>query len=171
MSASREEVLFALALEKPAEKRAAFLDVMCEGDAALRQLADCFRQEVRGVDSAARFGGDEFALILPQAFAEGALLVAERLRAAFQSAGSEILNHKVAVTVSIGVATAIPPVQIDALLAQADAALYRAKSNGRNRTEFASGDIVSSASPSSVSPPQAIPSIVPSLGDAVVALR
>src|SRR6267143_2679585 len=51
------------------------------GDEALRKLADCFKQELRGVDSAARFGGDEFALILPQAYAEGALLVAERLRA------------------------------------------------------------------------------------------
>src|SRR5260370_34785843 len=51
------------------------------GDAALRKLADCFRHEIRGVDSACRFGGDEFALILPQAYSEGALLVAERLRA------------------------------------------------------------------------------------------
>src|SRR3989442_13362329 len=51
------------------------------GDDALRRLAACFRQELRGVDSAARFGGDEFALILPQADAQGALIVAERLRA------------------------------------------------------------------------------------------
>jgi diguanylate cyclase (GGDEF)-like protein len=50
------------------------------GDAALRNLADCFRQELRTGDSAARFGGDEFAVILPNARAEGALLVAERLR-------------------------------------------------------------------------------------------
>src|SRR5258707_3514642 len=50
------------------------------GDAALRRLVDCFRQEIRGVDSAARFCGDEFALILPQAYSEGALLVTERLR-------------------------------------------------------------------------------------------
>src|SRR5882724_7618250 len=50
------------------------------GDAALRKLADCFNRELRGIDSAARFGGDEFALILPQAYSEGALLVAERLR-------------------------------------------------------------------------------------------
>jgi diguanylate cyclase (GGDEF)-like protein len=51
------------------------------GDAALRKLAVCFKQELRGVDSAARFGGDEFALILPQADADGAQIVAERLRA------------------------------------------------------------------------------------------
>src|SRR6266481_7597542 len=51
------------------------------GDDALRRLAVCFRQELRGVDSAARLGGDEFVLILPQAYAEGALIVAERLRA------------------------------------------------------------------------------------------
>src|SRR5262249_49583021 len=50
------------------------------GDSALRKLANCFRQELRGIDSAARFGGDEFALILPQSYPEGALIVAERLR-------------------------------------------------------------------------------------------
>src|SRR5258706_4291750 len=50
------------------------------GDTALRRLAECFRQELRGVDTAARFDGDEFVLILPQAYAEGALIVAERLR-------------------------------------------------------------------------------------------
>src|SRR6185503_8047609 len=50
------------------------------GDLALRKLADCLREELRGVDSAARFGGDEFAVILPQADLEGAILVAERLR-------------------------------------------------------------------------------------------
>ncbi|MDQ3805387.1 MAG: sensor domain-containing diguanylate cyclase, partial [Acidobacteriota bacterium] len=51
------------------------------GDAALRQIASALREEVRGVDTAARYGGEEFAIILPQANLEGALVVAERLRA------------------------------------------------------------------------------------------
>src|SRR5207302_11393120 len=75
------------------------------GDDALRQLADCFRQELRGVDSAARFGGDEFALILPQAYAEGALIVAERLRARIEQIEILGFGH---VTASIGVST-FPP--------------------------------------------------------------
>jgi len=140
------------------------------GDNTIKMFAKIAAANLRASDVICRFGGEEFAAIMPGSSSD-ASIVAERLRAAFQSAGSEILNHKVAVTVSIGVATAIPPVQIDALLAQADAALYRAKNNGRNRTEFASGDIASSARPSSAIPPQAVPSIVPSLGDAVVALQ
>ena len=50
------------------------------GDLALRMLADSVRAELRAVDTAVRFGGDEFAIILPQANLEGALIVAERLR-------------------------------------------------------------------------------------------
>ena len=50
-----------------------------------------------------------------------------------------ISGHQMGATVSIGVATAIPPVEIDPLLARADAALYRAKHNGRNRVEFDRG--------------------------------
>src|SRR5438477_7433593 len=72
------------------------------GDDALRQLADCFRQELRGVDSAARFGGDEFALILPQAYADGALIVAERLRARIEQIEISDFGN---LSCSIGIAT------------------------------------------------------------------
>jgi len=101
------------------------------GDVALRKLADCFKQELRGVDSAARFGGDEFVLILPQAYAEGALIVAERLRAriaAIQIPGFGNL------TASMGIATF--PSQGSSrqeLVVAADYALYTAKRTGRNR--------------------------------------
>ena len=101
------------------------------GDDALRRLAVCFRQELRGVDSAARFGGDEFALILPQAYAEGALLVAERLRARIEQIEIPGFGN---VTASIGIATF--PLQAPAraeLVSAADAALYNAKRTGRNR--------------------------------------
>ena len=101
------------------------------GDAALRKLADCFRQELRGVDSAARFGGDEFALILPQAYAEGALIVAERLRARIAEIQIPGFGN---LSASLGIAT-FPSqgASRQALVLAADAALYTAKRTGRNR--------------------------------------
>ena len=101
------------------------------GDEALRQLADCFRQELRGVDTAARLGGDEFVLILPQAHAEGALIVAERLRA--RVAQIEIPGFG-SITTSIGIATFPSHGTSRAeLVPAADTALYDAKRAGRNR--------------------------------------
>ncbi len=101
------------------------------GDDALRRLADCFRAELRKVDSSARFGGDEFALILPQAYADGALIVAERLRARIE----EIVIPEVGnLTASIGIATF--PLNASSrleLFRAADDALYMAKRTGRNR--------------------------------------
>jgi two-component system cell cycle response regulator len=101
------------------------------GDQALRQLAACFKEELRGVDSAARFGGDEFALILPQAYAEGALIVAERLRS--RIADIEIRGFG-NLSASMGIATfpAHGSSRSD-LVQAADAALYKAKRTGRNR--------------------------------------
>ena len=101
------------------------------GDAALQKLADCFNQELRAVDSAARFGGDEFALILPQAYADGALIVAERLRA--RIAEIQIPGFG-ALSASLGIATF--PSQGSSrteLVIAADRALYDAKRTGRNR--------------------------------------
>lgn len=101
------------------------------GDSALRRLADCFRQELRAVDTAARFGGDEFALILPQAYSEGALIVAERLRAAIEQIQIPGFGH---LTASIGIAAF--PIHASSraeLIVAADAALYSAKRAGRNR--------------------------------------
>ncbi|MDX6532073.1 MAG: hypothetical protein QOH41_4363 [Blastocatellia bacterium] len=101
------------------------------GDAALRKLADCFKQELRGVDSAARFGGDEFAVILPQAYMEGALIVAERLRASIAEIQIPGFGN---LSASIGIAT-FPShgTSRTDLVNAADAALYQAKRAGRNR--------------------------------------
>lgn len=101
------------------------------GDTALCKLADCFRQELRGVDSAARLGGDEFVLILPQASAEGALIAAERLRSLI--AQIEIPGYG-NLSASMGIATfpSHAASRADLMLA-ADAALYSAKRAGRNR--------------------------------------
>jgi diguanylate cyclase (GGDEF)-like protein len=101
------------------------------GDDALRQLANCFRQELRGIDSAARFGGDEFALILPQAFSEGALIVAERVRARIEQILIPAFGN---LTASIGIASfPANATSKTELFRAADDALYAAKRSGRNR--------------------------------------
>ena len=110
------------------------------GDAALRKLADCFRQEIRGVDTAARFGGDEFALILPQAYSEGAMLVAERVRARIEQIEIPGFGR---LSASMGLATFPTHARSRAELTSAsDTALYSAKRSGRNRVcvYSASGD-------------------------------
>jgi diguanylate cyclase (GGDEF)-like protein len=101
------------------------------GDEALRQLATSFREELRGIDSAARFGGDEFALILPQALIEGALVVAERVRANIERIYIPDFGN---LTASIGIASfpAHAASRIE-LFRAADDALYAAKRGGRNR--------------------------------------
>jgi len=101
------------------------------GDTALRVIADALRQELRGVDTAARYGGEEFAIILPQAGLEGALVVAERLRARVES--TEVPGVR-PITASLGVATFPAHASSrDLLVTTADRALYRAKHTGRNR--------------------------------------
>jgi diguanylate cyclase (GGDEF)-like protein len=130
------------------------------GDEALKVFAATAAANVRATDVVGRLGGEEFACILPGT-AEEAGLVAERLRAAFQVAGVVIAGHQMGATVSIGIATAIPPVAIEPLLARGDAALYCAKNNGRNRVEFDQPDV---AQPSA-------PAAIPALGQALAALR
>jgi diguanylate cyclase (GGDEF)-like protein len=130
------------------------------GDEALKVFASTAAENVRATDVVGRLGGEEFACILP-GNAEEAGLVAERLRAAFQVAGVVIAGHQMGATVSIGIATAIPPVAIEPLLARGDAALYCAKNNGRNRVEFDQADV----------PQISAPAAIPALGQALAALR
>jgi len=110
------------------------------GDETLKVFASIASARMRASDVLGRIGGEEFAAILPGDAAEAGL-VAERLRLAFQAAGVVISDHRIGATVSVGVATATAPVHLDTLLAHADAALYRAKHNGRNRVEFGDGAI------------------------------
>jgi diguanylate cyclase (GGDEF)-like protein len=101
------------------------------GDVALRTVAESLKAELRGVDSAARFGGDEFAIILPQADTEGALIVAERLRK--RIAETQIPGYG-KTTASIGLATFPRHASSrDLLVVMADRALYESKNSGRNR--------------------------------------
>ena len=105
------------------------------GDSVLRQLGEIMRAHVRGDDIAARIGGEEFGVLLPEANAEAAGTFAERLRQAVESAAfrvTDVLNQRM--TISIGVASlAAGRDDRSALMAAADAALYQAKQQGRNR--------------------------------------
>jgi diguanylate cyclase (GGDEF)-like protein len=121
---------------------------------------------MRATDVIGRIGGEEFAAILPSGAAEAAM-VAERVRAAFQVAAIEISGHAAGATVSTGLACALPPVEIEALLARADAALYRAKGNGRNRVEIADEE----PAPAAATPPRAADAQLPDMAEAAVALR
>ena len=104
------------------------------GDETLRRFAATIGANMRATDLFGRLGGEEFAAVVPATLAE-AVAIAERVRCAFELSGKEISGQRVGATVSVGAASGHPARGFDALLARADAALYRAKADGRNRTE------------------------------------
>jgi diguanylate cyclase (GGDEF)-like protein len=106
------------------------------GDDTLRLFARTIHTTLRTTDIMGRFGGEEFLALLPAGASEAAI-AAERVRNAFQTVAVEVSGHSLRATVSIGIAAASAPVVIATLLQRADRALYRAKSNGRNRIEQA----------------------------------
>jgi two-component system cell cycle response regulator len=107
------------------------------GDAVLRQIGELLRHEARAVDVVARYGGDEFVVGLPETAADGAVAFADRLRRRIAEHNFAPMGDPLYVTASIGVATLpAPDVEtVDALIASADAAMYRAKDAGRNQVE------------------------------------
>jgi diguanylate cyclase (GGDEF)-like protein len=106
------------------------------GDETLRLFAKTAIVTLRASDVVGRLGGEEFAAILPGDITVTAA-AAERVRAAFEAAGGEIAGAQVGATVSIGAASESElPCDLMALIARADAALYRAKQAGRNRVEY-----------------------------------
>jgi diguanylate cyclase (GGDEF)-like protein len=107
------------------------------GDKALHLFATTAAVSMRASDIVGRFGGEEFVALLPGNIAD-AKVVAERVRRAFATAAVTVAGYDLNATVSIGAAAGQPGTDIVALLAAADAALYRAKANGRNRVEIAS---------------------------------
>lgn len=120
------------------------------GDAALRQLAHIIKIFLREYDLVGRFGGEEFALLLPQTGEQDARRVAERMRAHIADmpidVGGEAGSETIRITVSIGVAAlSTTGSQLTELLATADAALYRAKHAGRNQVWVTTDTASSSA--------------------------
>lgn len=105
------------------------------GDAALRNLAQIMLRSIRSTDVAVRYGGEEFAIILPETTMQEAAATADRIRQAVEQEGlSDDTKEPVQLTISIGVAT-YPDHGIDkqSLISAADTALYQAKAQGRNR--------------------------------------
>jgi diguanylate cyclase (GGDEF)-like protein len=116
------------------------------GSAALVEAADVIRRSARETDVVARFGGDEFALILPDTGSEGAAAVGERVRDRIAAHTFLVsMSLQIHLTVSIGVAT-LPDVAASAeeLVRAADLAMYRVKETGKNNVFVARGDDVSS---------------------------
>ena len=107
------------------------------GDAVLRQFAGIVQQSLRKVDLAGRLGGEEFAILLPGSDREGALTFAERLRKQVEESPCLHEGESIAYTVSIGIAMLNEQDKTcDQPLSRADARLYLAKQNGRNRVEY-----------------------------------
>jgi diguanylate cyclase (GGDEF)-like protein len=104
------------------------------GDAVLVKVLDACRDVLRGTDLVGRLGGEEFAVLLPQTSLEAAMDVGEKLRRAIGDLTVETLPDAFRITASFGVASLdLDTRDLTALLAHADVALYRAKSEGRNR--------------------------------------
>jgi len=111
------------------------------GDTVLIELSRRLTEAVREVDLVARWGGDEFTLLLPKTGLAGAVLLAEKIRSAVGTVAFDVDTGSLKLTISVGVA-AYPEHGSSGkeLLAAADAAMYRAKAAGRNRVEHAAGN-------------------------------
>jgi diguanylate cyclase (GGDEF)-like protein/putative nucleotidyltransferase with HDIG domain len=144
-SALAEELARAQRFDRPLSLMMADLDLLRDinnnyghlaGDAVLKGVADVFRQQLRHYDIPARFGGEEFSVLLPETPPEQAIEIAERIRAAVAASRFEVetSSEPIRATISIGIA-GYPQDGIGAneLIHQADLAVYRAKLQGRNR--------------------------------------
>ena len=112
------------------------------GDAVLKHFAQLVRNTLRKIDMVGRMGGEEFAIILPGTDSAGARIFAERLREAVANNPLVQDGEPILLTVSIGIATMDRPDEnAEETLLRSDAALYRAKRNGRNRVELAEPEV------------------------------
>jgi diguanylate cyclase (GGDEF)-like protein/putative nucleotidyltransferase with HDIG domain len=153
-SVMQEELGRAQRFERPMSLIMADLDLLRDinntyghlaGDAVLRGIADVFRDQLRHYDVPARFGGEEFSILLPETPPDQALEIAERIRRAVSARRYEVetSSEPIRATVSMGVAS-YPRDGADAteLVHQADLAVYRAKLQGRNRVLDASDEAI-----------------------------
>jgi len=113
------------------------------GNRLLQHLVRSIREQLRGSDVMARFGGDEFILLLPETANKGALEMAERIRKAVENSRFDVRSDDSHVTVSIGVASYPDDgPNLEVIVEKADKAMYRAKQNGRNRVSAYEKDSV-----------------------------
>lgn len=116
------------------------------GDQVLITVAQALRTSLRGSDSLARWGGEEFVVLCPHTSLATAQVVAERLRSRIEATSFDGVGQ---VTISLGIAECLIGESATHWFERADAALYRAKQNGRNRSDFASehNDLLSGGGP------------------------
>lgn len=108
-----------------------------EGDHVLAALADVIRNGIRGADSAYRYGGEEFIVIFPETEPADAMVVAERLRQAFEETlFSPLPGEEARATISIGGGSYRPEEGVTTFVKRVDEAMYRAKNCGKNRVVF-----------------------------------
>jgi diguanylate cyclase (GGDEF)-like protein len=147
---NRRHIMEVLAYQKSMADRGDYIFVVCyadldhfkqvndkfghsTGDIVLQKFAALAKHIIRGIDYIARFGGEEFLLILVKTSIPEAVAVSERIRKSIRNFSFGDLSPDLHMTVSIGVAAYKPGERIYDLLDRADAALYRAKESGRNR--------------------------------------
>lgn len=106
------------------------------GDKVLKIIASVLRKRLRGSDFIARFGGEEFVLMMPNTSWPVGARLAETLRAAIEACPFHFKGERVTITMSIGMSAFKPGDHSDLVLKRADQALYRAKNSGRNRVEL-----------------------------------
>jgi diguanylate cyclase len=104
------------------------------GDIVLRRFAECAQATVRGGDTLARWGGEEFLLIMPATAPSQAMAATERLRLALKQVSFDDISPGLLVTFSAGVSECAGESDLDAAVARADAAMYDAKRSGRDRS-------------------------------------
>jgi diguanylate cyclase (GGDEF)-like protein len=104
------------------------------GDGLLSSTGNILKESIRSADQAFRYGGDEFAVLLPNTSASGAIIVAERLR---EKLGTSLIIGDMTITASFGMAS-WPANGLEAhdIVAAADTALYKAKNEGGNRSYY-----------------------------------
>ena len=106
------------------------------GDLVLKKVSELILQSLRHSDIFARFGGEEFVIILPNTNVAGALKLAERIRKTVEQYDFRCQGKKIPVTISVGITSVALNDSVHSLLERADEALYEAKRGGRNRVEY-----------------------------------
>jgi diguanylate cyclase len=103
------------------------------GDLALKKLADLFKDRLRKNDFISRYGGEEFAIVLPHTDIKGAIIAGEGIRSYIDNSVFSYKDHKIPVTISVGISSFKQNDAVDTVFERADKALYLAKRSGRNK--------------------------------------